>query len=491
MDLFVERLGQLHAELRTFADRTSTAGAARAAEELAALKSQPKALDGLLRSLSSRPEFGSVITSMANDLADGLLPGMQPSGEAAIEYTSSAADAADGLSVKYRLRAHTQAATLRAGDPSSGEEKSREMAEIAEMEASDWIREMVNWKHARNPYEVESIYTRYEDKEITAVEAQEELGFFKDDDEPSTEDEEEQERMDDEEDEDTYLTGMLSDAFDIYRSHLAENPDVVLQLMSESEDEDNDDDDVAAEDGSPGAAAAQRRRAAHGGAVVRDRSLAIEAAVDAGTLDRDDALAKMDELISDIEASLEEQPAELKALHQKQLLLGAQRVVAGKGSLLSLSNIWCPWHDYADTRSDALAEISRQTSQIEKRLARLRLKRPDLQPGGALHGAVQAQLADATALYDMRSEMNASASPVLDLDLFEIEVRRMAVDYKTDLTFEPEAIEAIRAAAEEHLTRYFEASSYAAMGSGRRTHVNSGDFHCVEFVRMTAHDCSC
>ena len=65
---------------------------------------------------------------------------------------------------------------------------------------------------------------------------------------------------------------------------------------------------------------------------------------------------------------------------------------------------------------------------------------------------------------------------------FECLIREIAQDYKHDLRFEPEAIEALRAAAEDYLVNLFDAANTVAI-QGQRTYIRPNDIQLARRFR--------
>ena len=259
---------------------------------------------------------------------------------------------------------------------------------------------------------------------------------------------------------------------------------------------------------------------------------AIVARVEAGTLDAETAWGDVEELISALDAEFSATPAELTELSRSTLFLVAQIRVGQSDSSRRIPFVqsWEPEDGFLDEVADIsreqqweestsslvdgegeaaaiqieaflLANIAEKQSEINEFSDTLLRERPELFPGGVRHTQectietatdsygqlafeVHCAFQELKAIAEIQDHQGGSnrVAHILPQHAFECLIREIAQDFKTDLRFEPEAIEALRAAAEDYLVNLFDAANTVAI-QGQRTYIRPNDIQLARRFR--------
>lgn len=209
---------------------------------------------------------------------------------------------------------------------------------------------------------------------------------------------------------------------------------------------------------------------------------AVKGMADAGEIGYEEAWRMVDGMADDLKARLDEEPATLTALKHTRLLVEAECCVGRVAAPAGTNDVW--WLFYRTnypTLSSCLAQIAREQADLDAFRLRLRRERPDLFPAGSLFHEVQACLKDLEALSEIRKEQRR-ADVVIPRGCFELLVREIGQDVRSDLRFEPEAFAALRVAAEDYLLYLFEDANLGGIHSAR-THILPKDIQLCRRIR--------
>ena len=259
---------------------------------------------------------------------------------------------------------------------------------------------------------------------------------------------------------------------------------------------------------------------------------AIVARVEAGTLDAETAWGDVEELISALDAEFSATPAELTELSRSTLFLVAQIRVGQSDSSRRIPFVqsWEPEDGFLDEVADIsreqqweestsslvdgegeaaaiqieaflLANIAEKQSEINEFSDTLLRERPELFPGGVPHTQectietatdsygqlafeVHCAFQELKAIAEIQDHQGGSnrVAHILPQHAFECLIREIGQDFKMDLDFEPEAIEALRAAAEDYLVNLFDAANTVAI-QGQRTYIRPNDIQLARRFR--------
>jgi histone H3/H4 len=452
----VAELGRVHAELAQLVATSS-------AQDKSALPlpTQPEKLTEFLASVASREELQNIIINTGHDIVDGHY-----GGPFSVNIDSDETDNDVEMATAVH-KAEDEAALERLQDAMEAEEDEKEeeededededaMAERAMAERAEFMENLEEYydllarekgELAPDTYEVVgALEADFTNGDISAhvalgrIDAM--LSDLESETEPDTEDEEG--------DQEQTCKQMFLDALDIYDTLCAE-------FTSYNEL------DSAADSAPPLAS-----------------TVAVKGMVDAGEIEYEEAWRMVDDMSEDLQARLDEKPATLKALMHNYHRVEAQCCVGGISA--PDTSLWAVDRTDHPTLSACLAQIAQEQADLDAFELRLRRERPDLFPEGSLYHEVQARLKDFTALYEIMVEQKCRADEVMPRGCFELLVREIGQDIKSDLRFEPEAFSALQAAAEDYLVNLFEAANCSGIHSAR-THIVPMDIQLTRLIR--------
>lgn len=189
----------------------------------------------------------------------------------------------------------------------------------------------------------------------------------------------------------------------------------------------------------------------------------------------------VDDFASRIEEILDTPPVEFDALIRTAALVRTQHEVGG----VDMPDTDGPedWTTYqaAGARGAALNAIAKDRAGYIQLGKELQADRPDLFPGGENYDKVAARFKDEQKIAEIQTEQQSEAVAI-DPAQFELLVREIGQDFSGTIRWDPEAIQALHAAAEEYLTSLAEDANLCGIHANR-TYLRPADVQLARRIR--------